>query len=73
MGPNNDDKTKIGSDKHKMRHEILNISYLLVIHVTFVLGAQRHRLIQTVLLSTYNILMFWLRNTKINIQLRSFI
>ena len=30
--------------------------------LTFVLGAQKNRLIETVLLSTYIIIMFWLRN-----------
>ena len=38
------------------------ISYPSVL--TYVLGAQKNRLIETVLLSTHNI--FWLRNKKIN-------
>ena len=38
---------------------------------TYVLGAQKNRLIETVLLSTHN--MFWLINKKINFQLPTFI
>ena len=34
--------------------------------LTYVLGAQKNHLIETVLLSTHNIIMFWLRSMKIN-------
>ena len=42
-----------GLDKHFLRIKLLKFSYPSVL--TFVLGAQKNRLIETVLLSTYNI------------------
>ena len=43
----------IGLDKQKNEHIIINISDPSVL--TYVLGAQKNRLIETVLLSTHNI------------------
>ena len=43
-------------------HKIVNI-FLPIIFFTFVLGAQKNRLIEMVLLSTH--IMFWLKNEKI--------
>ena len=40
--------------------------FLPVVHIAFVFGAQKNRLIEMVLLSTHNIIMFWLRNKKTN-------
>ena len=51
-----------GFDKKKMHKKVLIFSYPLIL--TYVLGAQKNRLIETVLLSTHN--MFWLRNKKNN-------
>ena len=42
-----------GLDKQKNRREIVNI--FLPIYLAYVLGAQKNRLIETVLLSTHNI------------------
>ena len=43
----------IGLDKQIFERKIVNISYPSVL--TYVLGAQKNRLIETVLLSTHNI------------------
>ena len=47
---------------------------IAIIFLSCVLGAQKYRLIETVLLSTHNNLhMFWLRNKKNNFQLHTLI
>ena len=43
----------MGSDKQNFEHKIVKFFYPSV--VTYVLGAQKNRLIETVLLSTHNI------------------
>ena len=45
---------------------------IVIVFLSYVLGAQKNRLIETVLLNTHNIFeypqhMFWLRNKKINV------
>ena len=45
--------TTIGLDKQNFQRKIVNIFYPSFL--TYVLGAQKNRLIETVLLSTYNL------------------
>ena len=52
---------------HRFRNTIFerkSVNIFLPISLNVCLGAQKNRLIETVLLSTHN--MFWLRNKKIN-------
>ena len=37
------------------KHNFLSVKLLIFSYITYVLGAQKNRLIETVLLSTYNI------------------
>ena len=46
--------------------KIVKFSLLISFYINiYVLGTQKNRLIETVLLSTHNKYMFWLRNKKI--------
>ena len=56
-----DCNTYTGLVKHNFELKLYTISYSSVL--TYVVGAQKNRLTETVLLSTHNI-CFWLRNTK---------
>ena len=58
----------LGTLNKKFQRKIVNI--LLPIILAYVLGAQKNRLIETVLLSTLN--MFWLKNKKVIFLLRTF-
>ena len=58
---------------HRFRYtQILSIKLSIFSYpsvLTYVLGANKNRLIETVLLSTHN--MFWLRNKKISFLLHT--
>ena len=55
-----------GLDKHKF--SAYNCKYFLTHQFQHILCAQKNRLIETVLLSTHNI-MFWFRNKEISFLL----